>query len=99
KQVIVDQMDLVIAGGVESISTNQTPDSHAIEKILDNGKILNPARLLHGFDSTAWPMLVEAKKRGYDSRVGFEDTLFLPDGSAAKGNAGLVECAIHLLAD
>ncbi|MEM1410035.1 MAG: thiolase family protein [Pseudomonadota bacterium] len=27
KQVIVDQMDLVIAGGVESISTNQTPDS------------------------------------------------------------------------
>ena len=38
-------------------------------------------------------MLAEAKKRGYDSRIGFEDTLFLPDGSIAKSNAELVQSA------
>ena len=29
----------------------------AIEKILKSAKILNRSRLLHGFDSTAWPLL------------------------------------------
>jgi uncharacterized protein (DUF849 family) len=32
----------------------------------------------------------EAAARGYDSRVGFEDTLELPDGTLAPNNAVLV---------
>jgi uncharacterized protein (DUF849 family) len=33
-----------------------------------------------------------AARRGYDTRVGLEDTLVLPDGSA-RGNAELVAAA------
>ena len=68
-----------------------------IEKVLDKGRVANPSRLLHGFDSTTWKMLAEAKKRGYDSRIGFEDTIFLPDGRLAKTNAELVQKANEIL--
>jgi uncharacterized protein (DUF849 family) len=37
-----------------------------------------------------WPLIDEAAARGYDIRVGFEDTLALPDGSLAVSNAVLV---------
>jgi uncharacterized protein (DUF849 family) len=49
--------------------------------------------LLHGFQATAWPMLDEAILRGYDTRMGLEDTLQLPDGTTASGNAELVATA------
>ncbi|MEM8859425.1 MAG: 3-keto-5-aminohexanoate cleavage protein [Chloroflexota bacterium] len=70
---------------------------NAIEKTLDDGNVSNPARLLHGFDATAWPMLIESKKRGYDTRIGFEDTLYLPDGRSADNNLQLVQVAVDLL--
>jgi uncharacterized protein (DUF849 family) len=46
--------------------------------------------LLHGFLATAWPMLDAAARRGYDTRIGLEDTIHLPDGALASGNAELV---------
>jgi uncharacterized protein (DUF849 family) len=49
--------------------------------------------LLHGFQATAWPMVDEAARRGYDTRIGLEDTLLMPDGSPASGNAELVGTA------
>jgi uncharacterized protein (DUF849 family) len=49
--------------------------------------------VLHGLDATAWPLLEEAKRRGYGSRIGFEDTLSMPDGSRAESNAELVAAA------
>jgi uncharacterized protein (DUF849 family) len=49
--------------------------------------------LLHGFQATAWPMLDEAARRGYDTRIGLEDTVHLPDGTLASGNAELVATA------
>ena len=39
---------------------------------------------------TAWPMISEALARGYGTRIGFEDTLTLPDGSMAARNAVLI---------
>lgn len=51
-------------------------------------------RLLHGFDAMAWPVLRLAAEQGYDMRIGLEDTLRLPDGSDAEGNASLVEAAV-----
>jgi uncharacterized protein (DUF849 family) len=61
----------------------------AIEALLDGVGIRAP-RLLHGVDATAWPLLDEALRRSYDIRIGFEDTLTLPDGSPARDNAQLV---------
>jgi uncharacterized protein (DUF849 family) len=54
---------------------------------------LGVALLLHGFQATAWPMLDEAARLGYATRIGLEDTLLLPDGSPASGNADLVRVA------
>ncbi len=64
----------------------------AIESVLGAGE-QRPRRLLHGGDATAWPILAEARRRGYDARIGFEDTLWLPDGSPAADNAALVTAA------
>lgn len=63
-----------------------------IERQLDGAAIRLP-RLLHGLDGTAWPLIAVAAERGYDTRVGFEDTLSLPDGSVAASNAVLVAAA------
>lgn len=67
----------------------------AIEEII-NGCPL--PRLLHGFDAMAWPLIAEAAQRRWDTRVGLEDTLVLPDGSPARNNAQLVEAARSVIA-
>jgi len=54
-------------------------------------------RLLHGHDATAWPLLKVAAERGFDTRIGFEDVLELPDGTPARSNAELVEAAFELV--
>lgn len=63
-----------------------------VELVLDGARV-NPPRLLHGIDRTAWPLIGEAARRRYQTRVGFEDTVLLPDGSPAEGNAALVTAA------
>lgn len=63
-----------------------------IEAVLDAGGVALP-RLLHGLDHTAWPLIGTAAARGYDTRIGFEDTLRLPDGTPAPTNAALVTAA------
>ena len=63
-----------------------------VEAILDEAQITIP-RLLHGIDRTAWPMIAEAARRGYQTRIGFEDTVRLPDGTPAPTNAALVAAA------
>ena len=58
---------------------------------------LEAPRLLHGTGPSAWPLLAAAHRRGYDSRIGLEDTLALPDGRTARDNADLVSAAVALL--
>lgn len=53
--------------------------------------------LLHGLDDSCWPLLQHAGKRGLQTRIGMEDTVLMPDGSTAPGNAELVEAAVRLL--
>ena len=67
----------------------------AIDAILDDGLAETP-RLHHGGDITAWTVIVAAMERGHDVRVGFEDTLVMPDGSIAASNATLVAAAAEL---
>jgi uncharacterized protein (DUF849 family) len=68
------------------------------EAVLDAGRIEAP-RLLHGVNATAWPLVDAARARGYGTRIGFEDTLTLPDGKIAAGNGELVRAALTRLAD
>jgi uncharacterized protein (DUF849 family) len=55
--------------------------------------------LLHGLDDSCWPLLDHAGVRGVQTRIGMEDTLLLPDGSTAPGNAALVAAAVARLSD
>jgi uncharacterized protein (DUF849 family) len=64
----------------------------AIERVLDDAGVQTP-RLLHGFEASTWPLLDAALQRGYDTRIGLEDTLLLPDGRQARDNAQLVSVA------
>lgn len=74
--------------GVEDARRNVA----AIEAALDAAG-LRQARLLHGLDATAWPLVREAARKGYDTRIGFEDVIWLPDGRVAPSNAALVAAA------
>jgi uncharacterized protein (DUF849 family) len=54
-------------------------------------------RLLHGLGHCAWDLVALAAERGYDTRIGFEDTLRLPDGTRAASNADLVSAACRIV--
>ena len=67
----------------------------ALKTTLEIENILNHAgvsltTVLHGTNGTAWELLDEAIRRGYDIRIGFEDTLRLRNGKTAPSNAELV---------
>ena len=68
----------------------------AISRILDAGGV-RPPRLQHGLGACAWPVLRDALARGYDLRIGLEDTLTLRDNSRAAGNADLVASVARLV--
>jgi uncharacterized protein (DUF849 family) len=70
----------------------------AIIAVLDHALIDRP-RLLHGVDAPAWSMVQNAIERGYDTRVGLEDMLHLPDGTFAPNNAALVAAARHMVGE
>jgi uncharacterized protein (DUF849 family) len=74
-----EQQDLRVAlDGVERL-----------EKMLHRAGVKIP-RLLHGLNRTAWDLIDAAAQRGYDTRIGFEDALTLPDGGQAPNNAALI---------
>ena len=64
----------------------------AIHEVLDRGQVEAP-RLQHGDGAATWALLEDAVRRRIDTRIGFEDTLLLPDGSVAPDNAALVAAA------
>ncbi|GHE66777.1 hypothetical protein GCM10018782_45840 [Streptomyces griseoaurantiacus] len=53
--------------------------------------------LLHGEEDTAWSVLETAAEFGLDARIGIEDSLTLPNGAPAEGNAPLVTTARKIL--
>jgi uncharacterized protein (DUF849 family) len=67
---------------------------NAMERVLESRGADFPF-LLHGTEATAWPMMDDAIARGYDVRIGLEDTLVLPDGRIAKDNVELVNEAVR----
>ncbi|RLV50183.1 hypothetical protein D9V37_05495 [Nocardioides mangrovicus] len=53
-------------------------------------------RLTHGAGPWTWPLVHDAFRRGHDTRVGFEDSTALPDGTTAADNADLVRHAVRI---
>jgi len=52
--------------------------------------------LLHGFDETKWPLYRKSLALGLDARLGLEDGVLLPDGSAAADNRQIIIAAREL---
>jgi uncharacterized protein (DUF849 family) len=65
---------------------------------LDRHGLVTP-RVHHGYGMATWQVIRAALRLGRDIRVGLEDTVILPDGSTATGNADLVAAAVRLAAE
>lgn len=50
-------------------------------------------------DDTTYPLLRTAAQTTRASRIGFEDTLYLPDGTLAADNTQLYRTALALMED
>ena len=87
-RILIEPEPEEISSAIETIN--------AIEEVLNNYNIKIP-RLLHGFNVVSWKILKEAKKRGYDSRIGMEDTIYLENGEMIKSNLDLVQYANKLI--
>ena len=75
-------------------ATAQDPERAVSEAAEIAGLVDGVAPLLvHGEDAGAWPVLRWSAARGHAVRIGLEDSLVLPDGTPAAGNAALVEAA------
>lgn len=80
---------------VEPVVADVADALRAVTEIFDRLSGVAPGvpRLVHGHGPTAWPVLDHAAARGFDVRIGLEDTLVRPDGEAAADNAELVALA------
>jgi uncharacterized protein (DUF849 family) len=87
-RIMFEPRQQTTAGAMEAVTE--------AESLLDAAGVRAP-RLLHGVDSTAWTLLEVAGDRGYASRIGFEDTLTLPNGEQARTNGDLVRAALQRL--
>ncbi|MDQ6805352.1 MAG: 3-keto-5-aminohexanoate cleavage protein [Actinomycetota bacterium] len=70
-------------------------DARAIAKLIPDGV----QQLWHGYGERTWDVIAVAAAAGIDVRVGLEDTLVLPDGFPAAGNAELVAAAMEIARD
>jgi uncharacterized protein (DUF849 family) len=86
---------LVEPGEAQAGKNDAIPMVDAIHQILDRADVKAP-RLQHGDGKLTWILIEDAVRRGLDTRVGLEDTLYLADGSRARNNADLVTAARNL---
>ena len=69
-----------------------------IHRALDRLGLTAP-RLQHGDGEATWVLLADAIRRGLDTRIGLEDTLYEPTGGITTGNAALVRAARQIGAE
>lgn len=67
----------------------------AIHERLDVLGLTNP-RLQHTDGPMTWFGVRDARRRGFDTRIGFEDTLVGPRRAAVESNADLVSAALRI---
>jgi uncharacterized protein (DUF849 family) len=83
-RILVEPVDVGAAEGVAVV--------RQIHRTLDRLGLSAP-RLQHGDSDATWTLLVDAIRRGLDTRIGLEDTLTGPDGARTVDNAALVQAA------
>jgi uncharacterized protein (DUF849 family) len=84
-RVLLEPQESELSGALETVA--------AMERLLGAHAPSRVPRLLHGVDATTWPLLREAGRRGYEARIGLEDTLRLPEGELAGDNVELIRAA------
>ncbi|GAA4857053.1 3-keto-5-aminohexanoate cleavage protein [Actinomycetospora corticicola] len=83
-----------------AVEVTVTDPDHAVAEAVRLLRALQPMPvpvpvLLHGEEDGAWPVLEYARRQGFDTRMGFEDTLYGPDGIwIATGNEELIRFAL-----
>jgi uncharacterized protein (DUF849 family) len=83
------------------VEINNVPAAEAVaaaDQVLRRVEALSATipRLLHGEGPSCWPLIAHAGTFGLPTRIGLEDTVFGPDGSAVSGNAELVRLAVQI---
>lgn len=86
---LIEPQEQILASAIKTVDE--------IENLIHNYKIALPI-LLHGCNKTCWDLLKLAFRKNYETRIGFEDTLTLPNGENAKSNMELVEHAQQIKA-
>jgi uncharacterized protein (DUF849 family) len=86
-RILVEPVDLRTADAVGVVD--------GIHRALDRLGLAAP-RLQHGDGEATWILLSDAVRRGFDTRIGLEDTLAEPDGEPTAGNEALVRAARRL---
>jgi len=90
-----DRVSRVMIEPVAVSRADAVPLVAAIHDVLDRAGARAP-RLQHGDGDATWVLIEDAVRRGIDTRIGFEDTLLLPDDQPAASNAELVRAAYDL---
>jgi uncharacterized protein (DUF849 family) len=90
-----DRITRVLVEPVDPLPEEALAIVAEIHRALDAGGVTAP-RLQHADSASAWIVIEDAIAAGLDTRVGFEDTLLLPDGSSAASNAELIAAAREL---
>ena len=90
REDIVERILIEVIPGISPLSDGP----QAAERIASAlGRVRIPV-LIHGEGDWTWPTLFWALESGYDSRIGFEDTLAGPDGQYVRDNAEMVRHAL-----
>jgi uncharacterized protein (DUF849 family) len=92
---LADRMVRILVEPVDPPPDEALAMVEEIHRALDRAGIATP-RLQHGDGDSTWLLLEDAVRRGLGTRIGLEDTFWLPDGSRAPDNAGLVAAAVGL---
>ncbi|MGB9484048.1 MAG: 3-keto-5-aminohexanoate cleavage protein [Candidatus Dormiibacterota bacterium] len=92
---LAERVTRVMIEPVEVSRLQALPLVDAMHQVLDRPGSRSP-RLQHGDGEATWILIEDAIRRGIDTRVGFEDTLLLPNGKLAASNAELVSAAYEL---
>lgn len=82
-------------GGPHHLSGDPSDVAGEVNRLLDEAGSTCP-RLTHGEGAWTWPLVRDAYARGHDTRVGFEDSTLLPDGTTAGSNVELVRAAMAM---
>jgi uncharacterized protein (DUF849 family) len=89
---VTDCLRVMVEIDLEKDVTKAIALADDIMRVLADHRIALPL-LLHGFDASVWPLYRKSRALNIDARLGFEDSLHLPDGRVAADNRDIIRAA------